>query len=97
MRIKSHSKGEAFNVTIDFKTAIVTIPGYKYGIKMFTLINCAKIGCEEAKDSISVKIKDGDNGQYNEVYNINGRTRDVKWNMENFNITATQNKIHVRF
>ena len=62
---------------------------------MFTLVNCPKSGCEIAKDSISVQIKEGANGIYKEIYLISGRVRDYKWNQELFSFTASQNLLSV--
>jgi hypothetical protein len=76
-------------------TPIASIPGSILSISMFTLMNCPKAGCEQAGDSISVQITDGGNGEYNEVYNVNGRTRDDRWVKENFNYIAVQDKMRV--
>jgi hypothetical protein len=96
VRVRSHTQGEAFNLTLDFDTSISTVPGFKYFASVYTLISCPKVGCESSKDSVSVKLKDGVNGNYREVYSVNNRINDMRWIKESFNFTATQNRTYVR-
>ena len=93
-RVRSHTQGEAFNLTLDFDTPFRTTPGFTYVVSMYTLINCPKVGCEAGQDTLSVKIEDGDSGIYRQIYLIN-RIRDQKWNREVFNFVAAQNKTYV--
>ena len=93
MRVKSRSTGEAFNVSIGFNKPIITIPG-QYNISIYTLINCGKAGCENAQDTLSIKVKDGENGDFNEQYSIRGSS-DEKWLQNTFLVTVTQNRIYV--
>jgi hypothetical protein len=95
LRIRSHTKGEAFSLKIEFDRAFITVPGRTYYGSMYTLINCPLVGCESAEDSISVKVKDGDNGMYREIYKVI-RSHDVQWVKEFFSFTATENKTYVR-
>ena len=62
---------------------------------MYTLINCQKQGCEQAQDSISIQIKEGDNGDFKEFRSIAGRSLDTKWIRDTFTFIPTQNKIYV--
>ena len=62
---------------------------------MYTIFNCAVDGCESAQDTISVKIKDGDSGSYNEVYSVTGRTKDTQWNRVEFTFTLTNTVAYV--
>ena len=63
---------------------------------MYTLINCQKVGCEAAKDKISVQIKEGINGEFTEVYLVSGRNRDNKWVKDGLNFIAASNRVYVR-
>jgi hypothetical protein len=95
LRVKTNSAGDSFKLPIDFETPFNTVAGLKYSISMYTLINCPKPGCEAARDSISVQIKEGANGIYKEIYLISGRERDFKWKQELFSFKATQNLLSV--
>jgi hypothetical protein len=95
LRVKSHSRGEAFNLTLDFNTPIAAKVGKQYILSMFTLINCPIYRCEQAGDSISVRIKDSDNGVFKEVYNVVGRAHDDRWINDQFIYSAVQDKIYV--
>jgi hypothetical protein len=94
MRIKSNLNGDAFSSSLEFKQPIQTTPG-KYSLSMYTLINCGVVGCEQAGDSISVKIKDGEDGDFKEVHKVNGRSLDDRWNKENFGFNVENHKIFV--
>ena len=87
LRVRSHTQGEAFSLTLDLDTPLSTKTGSNYYGSVYTLINCPKAGCEASKDSISIKIKDGENGTYREIYFIS-RIRDINWIKEQFNFTA---------
>ena len=64
---------------------------------MNTIINCGSAGCATlAQDTISVKIKDGDNEDFNEVLNINGRSIDDRWYNQYILYEAKNDKIRVR-
>ena len=95
MRVRSHTQGEAFQLTLDFDTAFLTTAGSTYYASVYTLINCPKVGCEAGKDSISIQVKDGENGTYREVQFIS-RVKDNQWVKEDFNFTARQSKTYVR-
>ena len=96
MRVKSHTKGESFELSLTFESPITTVTGKRYTISMYTLINCEVQGCSTiGEDSISLKIKDGDNGLFNEVANINGRSLDTKWNRDMVTFGVISNKIYV--
>ncbi len=95
MRVRTGGKGEAFSLSFNFDKAIDVIPG-KHSMSMYTLINCAKIGCDEAQDSVSVKVKDGDDGEFKEVFKIIGRNRDDQWKKVQFLFNAMKDKVYVR-
>jgi hypothetical protein len=79
LRIKSNPGGDAFNSSLEFKRKIVAqIPG-EYGVSFYFLINCGQVGCENAGDAISIKIKDGIDGEFKEVDKITGRSNDDRW------------------
>jgi hypothetical protein len=63
---------------------------------MFTLINCPSAACAAARDKISVQIKEGFNGDYREVYLVEGRVRDDRWIQEKFKFIAADNLVYVR-
>ena len=94
MRVRSHTQGEAFKLTLDLDTPLITKVGSNYYGSVYTLINCPKAGCDAGKDSISIKVKDGENGTYREIYSIN-RIRDTKWIKEEFNFTARNTRAYV--
>ncbi len=96
MRLRTNTQGDAFTLPVDFDTPIVTVPGVKYTLSMFTLINCQKVGCEAAKDKISVQIKEGLFGEFTEVYSVSGRSRDTKWIKDSLNFIATNTRVYVR-
>ena len=62
---------------------------------MWTLIHCVSKECDNAQDTISVQIKDGDDGEFFQVREIAGRVRDNKWYRETFTISVLNNKTHV--
>jgi hypothetical protein len=80
---------------MEFDRAFITLPGRTYNGSMYTLINCPLVGCESAEDSISVKVKDGDNGFYRAIYKVI-RSHDVQWVKEFFSFAATEKKTYVR-
>jgi hypothetical protein len=94
MRVKSNSRGEAFSSSLEFKQLVHTTPG-KYSMSMYTLINCGVVGCGQAGDSISVKIKDGEDGEFKEVHKVNGRSLDDRWNKEHFGFNVKNEEIYV--
>ena len=95
LRVRSHTQGEAFSLTLDLDTPLATVPNQRYFISLYTLISCPKVGCSDGKDSISVKLKDGVNGTYREIYTIK-RISDTKWIKESFNFIATQSRTYVK-
>jgi hypothetical protein len=95
LRIRTNSLGEAFKITVDFDSPILTRPFSNYSLSMYTLINCPKEGCEEAQDKISVQIKEGVNGVYKEVILIKGRVRDDRWKRDSFDFIATKDRVYV--
>ena len=97
MRVKTNSVGAAFTLPVDFETPFITIPGDKYTLSMYTLINCPKVGCSAAQDKISVQIKEGVNGEFKEVYAVKDRSRDSRWIQDSFSFHATQNILYVCF
>ena len=64
---------------------------------MVTLINCGSAACEAAGDKISIKIKDGENGDYKEVKVIEGRFIDDKWNSDEISFEILNDKFWVVF
>ena len=96
LRVRSSNTGHAFNSSIEFLSPVKTIPGAKYSLSMHALINCGEIGCEEAKDKISVKIKHGDNGEFFEEYNVTGRSLDDRWYNQYFVFVAKSDLIRVK-
>ena len=62
---------------------------------MYTLLNCPLAGCLAARDTISVQVKDGLNGDYREVYVVKGRARDDRWIQEQFKFTAADDRVYV--
>ena len=62
---------------------------------MFTLVNCPLAECAAARDRISVQVKDGLNGDYKEVYLVEGRVRDDRWFQEQFKFTAADDLVYV--
>ena len=65
-------------------------------MSMYTLINCGSIDCDEAEDTISVKVKDGDNGEFVEIYHTTGRSIDNKWINSFLYFTVRTNKLSVK-
>lgn len=70
------------------------MPGTMYYVSMYTLMNCQAVGCEAAGDAISVKVKDGDIGNYREIYRVS-RAHDDRWIKESFSFAAIQTKTFV--
>ena len=65
---------------------------------MYTLVNCGSPGCAtSARDTISVKIKDGDNGNFTEILNISARSIDDRWTNQKLIFTVRNDKIWVSF
>ena len=91
MRVRS-TEIDGFNSTLEFlQKIIITNPG-QYGLSLYSLINCGQEGCE---DSISIKIKDGENGEFEEVYRINRNARDERWEKSIFYFNVKNNAILV--
>ena len=95
LRIKSNNRGEPFSSSLSFRYPIKTKPG-NYSLSMYTLINCGSIDCDEAEDTISVKVKDGDNGEFVEIYHTTGRSIDNKWINSFLYFTVRTNKLSVK-
>ena len=95
LRVRTNSAGDAFILPVDFETPFITIPGVKYTISMFTLINCQKTGCNAAQDKISVQIKEGISGIFKEVYLVKDRNRDTRWIQDSFSFNAADEILFV--
>ena len=95
MRVQTNTLGQAFSLSLDFLNSISTIPGTKYIVSFFSLINCPKADCYLAKDIISVRIKQGSNGVFTEVYRIAGRTQDNRWIQDSFTLIANADRVYV--
>lgn len=53
-----------------------------YKLSIYTLINCQKTECKDLGDSVSIKIKKGIDGAYEEVFTMGsdkGRFTDIQW------------------
>ena len=61
------------------------------------MINCGSVGCDAAKDTISVKLKDGELGEFTEIININNRALDDRWNNDVLQFEVKNDKIWVFF
>ena len=94
IRVRSNTRGGAFTSSLQFRSSIKTQPG-NYTISMYTMINCGSVGCEAAKDTISVKIKDGELGEFTEIININDRFLDDRWNNDVLQFEVKSDKIWV--
>lgn len=97
MRVRTNPQGEAYSLIVDFDTPFITRPKNNYTLSMYTLVNCPKVGCESAQDTISVQIKEGVSGMYKEIYVVKGRVRDDRWKMEKLNFVASQSVLYVGF
>ena len=97
MRIRTNSQGSAFSLAVDFDSPFITRPKSNYTLSLYTLVNCPKLGCELAQDSISVQIKEGVNGNYREIFVIKGRVRDDRWIMSKLDFSATQSILNVYY
>ena len=95
MRVRSHSRGEPFNLTLNFYSPVETQPGKKYKLSLYSLINCAKVECAQANDKLTVYIKEGNDGVLKEVLTISGRSLDEKWSKDTISIVATKDKLFV--
>ena len=95
MRVRSNPQGDAFSLTVDFDAPFITRLKNNYTLSMYTLINCQKLSCGFAQDSISVQIKEGVNGNYREIYAIKGRERDDRWVLSKLDFVASQNLLYV--
>jgi hypothetical protein len=95
LRVRTNSAGDAFTLPVDFETPINTIPGVKYTISMYSLINCQKTSCSSAQDRISVQIKEGINGNYKEMYVVKDRNRDTRWIQDSFSFHAADEILFV--
>lgn len=96
-RIKSNNKGQAFSSSLAFRTPIDTTAG-NYSLSMYTLINCGIDECAFiAKDKITVKIKDGENGEFTELDTLANRSVDDRWYRENFIFNVRNDKIWVKY
>ena len=93
--MRTNPKGEAFNAIVDFDTPFATKAKSNYTLSMYTLVNCPKTTCIAAKDKISVQIKEGLSGVYREVYSIQGRAHDDRWNMNKLDLIASSDRIYV--
>ena len=95
LRVKN-TRGDAFSYPLEFLSGVRTIPGLRYSLSMYTLINCGSNECIAARDRISVKISDGDNGVYREIYSISGRSNDDRWYNSHFTFDVRSDKIKVK-
>ena len=80
---------------MNFNDAIQTIPGKEYTLSLYSLINCGNSRCSRALDSITIRIKDGDDGVFQDIYTIGNHTTDGRWYHYNVLYTAVNEKIFV--
>jgi hypothetical protein len=97
MRVRSNSQGSAFSLSVDFDSPFITRVKSNYTLSLYTLVNCPKVGCESAQDSISVQIKEGVTGNFREIYVIKGRVRDDRWIMSKIDFVASQSVLNVYY
>ena len=97
VRVKTNRNGQSFSLNADFLNSIITVPSVKYYTSFFTLFNCPKVGCDLAQDIISVRFKEGINGEFKEVYRIVGKDHDDRWTKSAFTYIATQDRLYVSF
>lgn len=96
VRVGSNARGESFTASLLFNNSIsIAKPGY-YSVSFFTFFYCTKVGCENAKDKISLKIKDGSSSEFLSVGEDISRVKDNQWVQVSRNFEVTQNQIEVR-
>lgn len=96
MRIRTTSAVFFYSFSI---TNPITVPEPgTYKLTFYTIFNCPRAGCENVGDTLSVKIKNGASGTFDEVYKSgsdDGRNLDVKWKKEEVILQLTENQIFV--
>jgi hypothetical protein len=95
MRVRNR-RGNAFSFPLEFLSGVLTTPGSRYSLSMYTLINCGSNDCLAARDRISVKIRDGNNAEYREIYSISGRSNDDRWYNSYFTFDVRSDTIKVK-
>ena len=77
----------------------VSEPG-TYKLTFYTIFNCVRAGCESVGDTLSVKVKQGAAGSFEEVYSSGsdkGRNLDFEWKKEEVLFEVTQSEIFVSY
>ena len=67
-------------------------------LSFYTFINCATANCNTAGDTISIKIKNGQNGDFVEVFKTgtdDGRAQEVKWRRDDIPVQLTSSEVFV--
>ena len=81
---------------MNFNQPITTTAGKKYTVSLYSLVNCGNTRCSRAIDSLTIQIKDGDNGVFQNVYTIANHTVDSHWYYYSIDYTAISSSIFVR-
>jgi hypothetical protein len=95
MRVRNR-RGNAFSFPLEFLSGVRTTPGSRYSLSMYTLINCGSNECSAARDRISVKVRDRNNGEYREIYSVSGRSHDDRWYNSFFTFDVRSDAINVK-
>ena len=96
LRIRSDQRGDAFNLTMNFDEPIKTLPGKSYLFSFYSIINCGNSRCINASDTVTARIKDGDNGIFHDVYTVFNRSTDSQWYHQTFMYTANDQNTFVK-
>ena len=75
----------------------VSEPG-TFKLTFYTIFNCVRAGCENLGDTLSVKVKQGAAGTFEEVYSSGsdkGRNLDVEWKKEEVMVQISDSEIFV--
>lgn len=98
MRAKGPFAGGAFTATFNVGKEIDTTINGIYTLQVYTFIHCGGPSCGASTDSISIKIKEGNN-DFREIFNVGykvGRKEDKQWILDSADFEITESKIFVK-
>ena len=98
LRVRTDTAGSAYSASFSFTRAILINDFGIYNLTFYSIINCNKAGCDKVGDKISIKIKNGADGIFEEVYNTGsdqGRSQELQWLRDIVAVQITSSEVFV--
>ena len=100
LKYKASLSGVAYSASFFFTNALSITEIGTYTLSFYTFVNCPKTECSKVGDAISIKIKNGQDGDFKEVYKSgtdDGRAQEVKWKKDEIPVQLTSSEVFVSF